>query len=228
MQAVCCMLGIQQTAGGINAGGAAGTSLSSGVLVFVSGAQELRPSRQGGGQEQASVGSTMPVVFTKLSSRMGSDTCPAVRAASHRRTAWRARALTRCGRASSASASRASARSPGVLIGFLSTGFCLQPCCQAGEAAGVAGVCRVLLGGAQCVGARKRVCLLQYATAAHTLLVQARPIILCQRIVYKATVSSPSMLQATTCLQPDMTGKSMLLPPKNISKACPLDCLLVQ
>lgn len=77
------------------------------------------------------------------------------------------------------------------------------------------------------LGGRKRVCLLQYASAAHTLLVRAGPIILCQRVVYKADVPSPTMLLATTCLQLDITGKSMQLPRKSISKACPWDVLLV-
>ena len=78
------------------------------------------------------------------------------------------------------------------------------------------------------LGGRERVCLLQCAAAAHTLLVEAGPVILCQRLVYKANVLSPTMLQATTCLQLDITGESMQLPQKDVSKACPLDCLLVQ
>ena len=42
------------------------------------------------------------ILFHTLSSHPGGDACNAVRAASPLRTAWRVRALTRCGRACSA------------------------------------------------------------------------------------------------------------------------------
>ena len=68
------------------------------------------------------------------------------------------------------------------------------------------------------LGGRKRVCLLHYATAADTLLVQAGPLILYQRIVYKTDEPSPTLLQATTCLQLTSQGRVCNYPNKTSLK----------